>query len=426
MKLRRYLVLAGALSILLTNPAPGGAGWLDNLTEKFNDWMEDLEIKRVRDHKRTDQRLCKKYFESGDLKQASHYCFLAKSYNEEFIYHAAVANYIHGVERENDPRTKKINLDYAVPLLKTAEKYLLEKLEAGGGDEQSKIENKKRLANVYLLLGCAHMKYYREQEDDYAADFGKEAFKKAKEYFDKAIALTEELGDNGDSYVIVKAGIELSSVYLERAPYAYKWVLEAEAVLGKALEASERMKPSALFPEKEIQIMRERVYNLRGMLASKKLEYKKDVEQEFEKGKEFYLKAIEIAKKTRQIQDLPTLMHNLAILYYVKGEYDEYEKLTKEAIEQAKKIAKMGGSGGITNKEKMAEWYEELADFYLNKKDNKELAKECLKAALEAYSDLRLEFKYKDALKLAEYDRKIGAVSAKIKRIDKMSNKINQ
>jgi tetratricopeptide (TPR) repeat protein len=419
MKLRKYLVLAGTLSILFSsNPAVVKAGWLDDLAEKFNDWMENFK----RNTRYTYPQLCKKHFESGDLNLAYTYCTIAQSYDKDFIYQAAVVQYIHEVEKETDAERKSRNIKNTIDLLQEAEKYLLKKLEDEKGDEQSKNETKKKLANVYLLLSCVYAEYYREKEDDPKANWGRDALKTAREYFDKAIALTDE----AESYMIVNAGIKLSSIYLENAAYAYKWVLEAEAVLGKALEASEKMKPSALFPKKEIENAKMEVYNLRGGLALRRIEYKKDVEQEFERGKEFYLKAMEIAKKIDRPQDLPTLMHNLAVLYKVKGEYDEYEKLAKEAIEQAKKIAKMGGMGGITNKERMAKWYEELADFYLNKKDNKELAKECLKAALEAYSDLRIEFKYKDALKFVEYDRKIGAVSAEIRRIDKMSNKINQ
>jgi tetratricopeptide (TPR) repeat protein len=421
MKLRRYLVLAGILSILnLTNPVCGQAGWLDDLADKFNDWMEDFKHKR--DIRYTYPQFCKKYFESGDLNQAYNYCLLAKDYDKDFIYQAAVVQYLYRVEKETDAKTKSRNIKNAIISLQEAEKYLLEKLESGGGDEQSKIETKKKLANVYLWLSCAYADYYREIEDDDTANWGREALKTAREYFDKAIALTDE----AEGYIIVIAGIKLSWIYLENASSAYKWLLEAEAVLGKTLEASEKMKRATLFPKKEIESAKMQVYNLRGGLASKRIEYKKDVEQEFEKGKEFYLKAIEIAKKIDQIQDLPTLIHNLAILHKVKGEYDEYEKLAKEAIEQARKIAKLGGPGGIMNKERMARWYEKLADFYLKQRDDKERAKECLKAALKAYSDLRLEFKYKDALKFAEYDRKTGKVSAEIRRIDKMSDKINQ
>jgi tetratricopeptide (TPR) repeat protein len=371
MKLRKYLVLAGALSILFSSNPVVKAGWLDDLADKFDDWMEDF--KRKRDIRYTYPQLCKKHFEGGDLNLAYTYCTIAQDYDKDFIYQAAVVQYIHEVEKETDAERKSKNVKNAIDLLQGAEKYLLKKLEDGKGNEQSKIETKKKLANVYLLLSCAYAEYYREIEDDDAANWGRDALETARKYFDKAIALTDE----AEGYIIVIAGIKLSSIYLENASYAYKWLLEAEAVLGKTLEVSEKMKPTALFPKKEIENAKMRVYNLRGWLASRRIEYKKDVDQEFERGKEFYLKAIEIAKKIDRIQDLPILMHNLALLYKVKGEYDEYEKLTKEAIKRARKIARLGGPGGRQNRENMRKWAKELADFY-SERGEKERAKEFL------------------------------------------------
>jgi hypothetical protein len=139
MKLRKYASLLGTLGALFVFSSPGEAGLLD----KFNDWIDSINQQKnsSRQSRFYNVENCIKYYEKGDLKQASFYCGSAAQINKETIYYAAAVEYKYG------------NKEFAFNSLKEAEKYLLEKLQKEQGDEQEKIRDKKRLAKVYLWLG---------------------------------------------------------------------------------------------------------------------------------------------------------------------------------------------------------------------------------------------------------------------------------
>jgi tetratricopeptide (TPR) repeat protein len=340
---------------------------------------------------------CKKYFEEGKIDRAKIFCTTAAKTNRDVIYYAAVAEYKYGTDR------------WAYSYLKEAEKYLLEKLETD--DEQAKIEDKKKLAVVYLWLGEINKRTYDRQQGDMAENFGVEARDAAIDYFKKAIALTEELGDKGDIYIIARSGYMLGDIYRGCAVVSYSLLEEAEKYLDKALSVIEKVKPSLLFSKKDIQWTEMGVYYSKGIVQARKHAFKKATEESDKKGEAYLLKAVEIGKRIAP-DDLPILKHNLAVIYYAMKDYDKYAKHTEEAIELEKK------KGIKMNKEMLAEWYEELADTYAKYMNNKKRAIDCLDSAVQLYYDLaKLMGERGNEIKRLEYERKQRGLRGKIKKL---------
>jgi tetratricopeptide (TPR) repeat protein len=305
------------------------------------------------------------------------------------------------------------NKNFARGYLEEAKKYLLERLEIEKGNAHAEIEIKKRLANVHLWLGEIYREIYKKLREDYTTTLDRDAREIAEGYYKKAIALTEELGDKGESYVIARAGCMLGSLYLDKARYSYNWVKEAEAVLNKALSAIEKAQPSVLFSKDEIQWTKGEIYNLLGFVQTYKLRFQKADEQDYKKGEEYFLKSMDIIKKVN-LDDLPSLKHNLAVLYFVGKEYDKYAKYTEEAIELEKK------KGPKSDKKKLAEWYEELGEAYLEQLQDKKRAKECFISAIEFYESLMGLMKAKgDEFQRIEYERKRDRLLKEISKINK-------
>ena len=169
--------LIGVLWALFILSSSAEAGWLDKLNEWLDSFNRENDARQLRFYAAEN---CKKYFEKGELERAKPFCVTAVEENRDLIYYAAVTEYKYGNENR------------ARGYLEKAEKYLLERLELGRGDEQSRIEDKKRLANVYLWLGEIYKKVYEKQRGDFAAAFGREAMEAAEGYCKKAMALTEE------------------------------------------------------------------------------------------------------------------------------------------------------------------------------------------------------------------------------------------
>jgi tetratricopeptide (TPR) repeat protein len=400
---KRYASLIGALGALLILSGSAEAGWWDRL----NNWLDDLnrrhdprEFQRQLNYNATAN--CIKYFERGEIDRAKLYCIVAANKNEEALFYAAVAEY----------KYKYGNKGLAYRYLKGAEKYLLEKIEKD--DEQTKIEDKKKLAVVYLWLGEINKETYEKQKGDLAENFGKEAYETAIDYFKKALSLTEELREKGDSYIITRAGMMLASLYIDKSRYSYSLVEEAEKNLKKALSALEKAKPSPLFSKKEIQWTEMDIYNLLGIVQMEKIAFKKATEEDERKGIEYLTKAIDMAKRISP-DDLASLKHNLGVLYFAMKDYDKYAKYTEEAIEfEKKKEPKM-------DLRKLAEWYEELADIYVEHLNNKKRAIECYDAAALIYHNLAKAEEMKggrsDEIKRIEYERKERKLRNKIKKL---------
>jgi tetratricopeptide (TPR) repeat protein len=392
---KRYASLIGALGALFVFTSSAEAGLLD----KLNEWAESINPKfdsrQLRFH--ADEN-CKKYFEKGDLERARLFCLTAQ--NKDLLYYKAVTEYKYG------------NRNMARNFLEEAKKYLLERLELAKGNPEAELEIKKKLANVHLWLGEIYKEIYENLRKDYTTTLDQEARKIAEEYFKRAIALTEELGDKGDSYVIARAGCMLGSIYIDKARYSYKWVIETEAILNKALSAIEKAQPSKYFSKTEIQWTKGEIYNILGIAQTYKIAYEKADEQDFTKGVEYFEKAIELKKKV-SFDSLPVLKHNLARLYLEKKEYDKFVKYMEEAIELEKR------KGPKSNKEDLAEWYEKLGDVYLEKLNDKKRAKEYFVFAIETYESLiNLMKEKRDELQRIEYERKRDKLYEKVRKIN--------
>jgi tetratricopeptide (TPR) repeat protein len=399
MKLRKYLGLVGALGIIFSFTSQAQAGlfdWIENFNrekEREKDVARQLRFYSVEN--------CKKYFEKGDLEQARYFCPTAATQNRDLIYYAAVVEYLYNTEPE-----------IAIITLKKAEKYFLERLEANKENEQARIEDEKKLAYVYLWLGD-EFRWLEKKKGDRAIEmkekWGEFPSILAKDYYKKALALAEKLGDKGDSYVIARAGGMLGELYSDWVMFNPGLIKKTEEVLEKALKAIDEVKPSLLVSKGDILRTKITIYDAISHLYLSKLKFKEIDEKEFEKAKEYLLKAIDIAKVHDQ-ENLPTLKHNLAVCHWAIKEYDMYEKYTKEAIELEKK------KGRKADKLLLADWYIELADFYLEKKNDKKSAKESLIQAVELYETLRDEFK-NDKIKWIKYDREAKRVLKRINEI---------
>jgi tetratricopeptide (TPR) repeat protein len=399
MKLRRYLGLVGALGILFSFTSQAQAGlfdWIENFNrekEREKDVARQLRFYSVEN--------CKKYFEKGDLERAWTYCPSAARINRDLIYYAAVVEYLYNT-----------NPEVAIITLKEAEKYFLERLEANKENGQARIEDEKKLAYVYLWLGD-EFRWLEEKKGDKAIEmkekWGEFPLFLAKDYYKKALALTEKLGDKGDSYVIARAGGMLGAIYSDWAMFNPGLIKKTEEALEKALKAIDEVKPSLLVSKGNIQQTKIIIYDAISRLYLSKLKFKEIDEKEFEKAKEYLLKAIDIAKVHNR-EDLSTLKHNLAVCHWAIKEYDMYEKYAKEAMELEKK------KGVKADKIKLAKWYIELADFYLEKKNDKKSAKESLISAVELYETLRDEFK-NDKIKWFKYDTEAKRLLKKINEI---------
>jgi tetratricopeptide (TPR) repeat protein len=386
MRLRKYVSLIGALGVLFVLSSPVEAGWLD----KLNDWIDNINKPKnfSRQYRFYSVENCIKYYEKGDFKQALSYCGSAAEINKETIYYAAELEYKYG------------NKELAFNYLKGAEKYLLERLEAGKGDEQEKIRDKKRLANVCFWLGEIYNKLY-QQEGEKIFNFDVDKYQELKktmiEYYKKALSLGEE---SDEKIVVAKAGAELGSFYLRWVVYNYSLLNNATEVLEKALKAIEEVKETQDFTKKDIQETKGWIYNLVGVIYYRKKDYKN--------AEEYYLKALALAEKLNSVQT-QVYKHDLAILYKDMKDYDKYEKYLKEAIED-------GWRRGKGDLEKMAEWSEELGEFYLEHKNDKKRAKEYFISAIELYEDLMRRTKNK--FKWREYDRQRNELFKKIKKLD--------
>jgi tetratricopeptide (TPR) repeat protein len=403
---KRYVSLIGALGALFIFSGGAEAGLLDRL----RDWAESANTKHDSRQLRfyADEN-CIKLFERGKLDRAREFCTAAARQNRALLYYAAVTEYRYWRYNKHWGVSSASAREY----LSEAKKYLLERLEIEKGNPQAEIEIKKRLANVHLWLGEIYGEIYQNLGKNYTLE--REAREIAEEYYKRAIALTEELGDNGDSYVIARAGCMLGAIYKDKAQYSYKWVMEAEAVLNKALSAIEKTQPSALFSKDSIQWTKGEIYNLLGIVQIKKINYQKADELDFKKGVEYFEKAIDIMKRVN-FEGLPILKYNLARLYLAKKEYDKYVKYIEKAIELEKR------KGPKSDKNDLAEWYEELGEVYLEQLKDKKRAKECFISAIELYESLMGEMKAKgDELQRIEYERKRDALFEKIKKINNES-----
>jgi tetratricopeptide (TPR) repeat protein len=231
----------------------------------------------------------------------------------------------------------------------------------------------------------------------FSADKYNELRKKMIEYYKKALSLGEEVDEK---FVVAKAGTELGSDYLGRVIYNYSLINNATEVLEKASKAIEEAKETPEFPKQDIQETKGRIYNLVGMLYYRKKDYKN--------SEEYYLKAIALGEKLNSVQT-QVYKYNLAVLYKDMKDYDKFEKYLKEAIEDGWRRKK----GDL---EKMAEWSKELAEFYLEHKNDKKRAKEYFITAIELYEDLMRTTK--DSLKRGKYDSKRHELFEEINKID--------
>lgn len=395
MRLRRFASLVGALGALFVFSSSAEA----SLLNKFSDWLDSMNKKKdfSRQHRFYSVENCIKYYERGNFKEAYFYCRSAAEINRNTLYYAAALEYRLGSK------------DLAFNLLKATERFLLEKLEAGKGDERERIRDKRRLANVYLWLGETYNELQaQEVQKTLRVDHDKlqEYRKKTVEYLKKAMDLGEEVDKK---IVVAKAGMNLGSYYLEFVWFNYNLINNAAEVLEKALKAIEEVKPGEIkeeaketpeFSKKEFQEIKGRIYNLWGVVHYWKKDYKT--------AEEYYLKALEIGEKINSVQT-QAYKYNLAVIYKEMGDYDRYEEYLKGAIEDGWKRKK----GDI---EKMARWSRELGEFYLKHKNDKKRAKEWFISAIELYDQLirstSNEFKRED------YRSKRRALYEEIRKID--------
>jgi hypothetical protein len=403
MKKKWHASLIGALGALFIFSGSGEAGLLDKLSE----WAESINPKfDSRQLRFYADENCKKYFEKGDLERAKLFCITAAKQNRSLLYYAAVTEYKDWWYNKHRGKSSAWAREY----LKEAEKYLLERLKIEGSDPQAEIEIKKRLANVYLWLGETYYDIYERLQDNYTSSAYLDARNIAVEYFKKALSLTEELGDKGDSYVIAWAGRRLGAIYLDDARFGYSLVEKAEAILNKALSAIEKAQPSVIVSKDEIQWAKEDIYNLLGIVQSWKLSYNKANEQDYKKGEEYFLKVIDMSKKSSP-DDLPVLNYNLAVLHLAAKNYDKYVEYAKKAIELE------GKKGPKSNKKKLAEWHGELAEVYLKHLNDKQRAKQHYIFAVELYESLMQA--EREEFKRIDYERKRNMLLEEINKINK-------